>query len=64
MLGITQRMLTRQLHELEGGGIVERAVLCAMPPHVEYSLTSEGVGLLPVLRGMATWGAARERIRP
>ncbi|MBD2312596.1 helix-turn-helix transcriptional regulator [Desertifilum sp. FACHB-1129] len=54
--GITQKMLTQQLRELEGDGIVHRQVYPQVPPKVEYSLTPLGETLKPVLDAMHTWG--------
>jgi DNA-binding HxlR family transcriptional regulator len=54
--GITQRMLTLQLRELEADGIVARTVHPVVPPRVEYRLTPFGLSLEPVLRQMAEWG--------
>lgn len=54
---VTQRMLTQHLRELESDEIVHRAVLDQVPPHVEYSLTTKGRTLLPILEAMADWGA-------
>ena len=50
--GITQRMLTRQLRELESDGLVSRKIYLEVPPKVEYALTDEGAKLLPMLEKM------------
>ena len=55
--GITQRMLTLQLRELEQDGIVHREVYPQVPPKVEYSLTDFGLTLMPVIEAMHHWGA-------
>lgn len=57
MPGITQKMLTKQLRELEDEGIVERVVYPQVPPKVEYSMTEYGRSLEPVLEAMHEWGA-------
>jgi DNA-binding HxlR family transcriptional regulator len=49
MPGISQKVLTQHLRELEGNGLVERHDFCEQPPRVEYRLTSAGHGLMPVL---------------
>ncbi len=54
--GVTQRMLTLQLRELEENGLVERIVHPVVPPHVDYRLTPFGRTLEPVIREMAAWG--------
>ncbi len=54
--GITQKMLTQQLRELERDGIVHRKVYPEVPPKVEYSLTSLGKSLKPILEAMHRWG--------
>ena len=56
--GITQKMLTQQLRELEADGIIHREVYPQVPPKVEYSLTKTGQTLKPVLEAMHNWGAA------
>ncbi len=59
--GITQRMLTLQLRELEADGLVERTVYPVVPPRVEYALTPFGRTLTPVVRAMADWGRRHKR---
>ena len=53
---ITQRMLTRQLRELEADGLIHREIYAEVPPRVEYSLTALGRSLEPVVRMLWTWG--------
>jgi len=53
---ITQRMLTRQLRELEAAGLIHREVYPEVPPRVEYSLTKLGRTLDPILRSLWSWG--------
>lgn len=55
--GITQRMLTNQLRELESDRIVKRKVYAEVPPKVEYSLTEYGRTLEPIMLSMRDWGA-------
>ncbi|WP_199565487.1 winged helix-turn-helix transcriptional regulator [Spongiactinospora rosea] len=64
MNGITQRMLTRQLRELEEDGIVSRTVYREVPPRVEYSLTDTGRRLERIVHLLDEWGrwyAKRDR---
>ena len=49
MPGISQKMLTQHLRELEDDGLVERRDFGEQPPRVEYQLTDAGRGLMPVL---------------
>ena len=53
---ITQRMLTRQLRELEEDGLVHREVYAQVPPKVEYSLTGIGESLESIVRQIDEWG--------
>lgn len=54
--GVTQKMLTQQLRELEQDGIIHRMVYPVVPPKVEYSLTDLGKTLKPVVDSMRDWG--------
>lgn len=56
MPGITQKMLTKQLRELESEDIVKRVVYPQVPPKVEYSITEYGRSLEPILEAMHEWG--------
>lgn len=56
--GVTQRMLTRQLRELEADGLIVRVVYAQVPPRVEYSLSARGRSLEPVLLALKHWGDA------
>jgi DNA-binding HxlR family transcriptional regulator len=58
--GITQKMLTQQLRELEKDGIVHRQVYAQIPPKVEYSLTPLGESLRPVVDAMCEWGMRQQ----
>ena len=53
---VTQRMLTKQLRELEASGLVDRIVYAEVPPRVEYELTKEGKTLRPILNSLKKWG--------
>jgi DNA-binding HxlR family transcriptional regulator len=55
--GITKKMLSQRLQELEASGVVHRKAYAEVPPRVEYSLTAFGQTLRPVLDAMCTWGA-------
>ncbi len=61
--GVTQRMLTNQLRELEQDGIINRKVYAEVPPKVEYSLTDYGRSLEPVMLAMRDWGAKHMAVR-
>ena len=53
--GISERMLARQLRQLERDGIVERCVYPEVPPRVEYTLTERGHSLAAILQQLAEW---------
>lgn len=56
IFGITHKMLSTQLKELESKGIINRKEYPQVPPKVEYSLSPKGVSLLPIFGIMYEWG--------
>ncbi|MGX5682785.1 winged helix-turn-helix transcriptional regulator [Schumannella luteola] len=59
--GISQRMLTLTLRQLERDGLVSRTVYGEVPPRVEYALTELGETIVPPVIALATWAFAHER---
>lgn len=57
IIGITPKMLTQQLRELEAKNLIRREVFPIVPPRVEYSLTELGKSLMPILVAMRDWGS-------
>ena len=55
MPGVTQKMLTQQLRQLEADGLVSRKVFAQVPPKVEYQLTKTGEELCTLLVTLAKW---------
>ncbi|MGG4454748.1 winged helix-turn-helix transcriptional regulator [Brevibacillus porteri] len=56
MPGITQKMLTQQLRELENDGIINRIIYNQVPPKVEYELSEYGWTLKSILDSLCLWG--------
>ena len=55
---VSQKVLTAQLRQMEGSGLLTRTVYPEVPPRVEYTLTELGYSLKPILDAMWTWGEA------
>jgi DNA-binding HxlR family transcriptional regulator len=53
--GVTAKMLTQALRELENDGLITRTVFVEVPPRVEYQLTETGTSLLPFLQLLRDW---------
>lgn len=62
LTGITQKMLTQQLRDLEQNGLIHREVYPVVPPKVEYSLTSLGLTLKPILNSLEEWGTNYKKL--
>jgi DNA-binding HxlR family transcriptional regulator len=58
MSGISQKVLTQQLRELEADAIVDRRAPARVSEPVVYSLTSYGRSLLPLVESVRAWGRA------
>ena len=56
--GVSQRMLTLTLKNLERDGLVSRAVTASVPPRVDYALTDLGVSMLVPVRALGQWAQA------
>jgi DNA-binding HxlR family transcriptional regulator len=56
--GISQKVLTEQLRQLESDGILQRQPTGAIPAPVEYSLTDYGRSVLPIVESVRLWGRA------
>lgn len=54
--GITQKVLTSNLRDMEEAGLLTRTVYPEVPPRVEYALTETGRSLEPILDAMIVWG--------
>ena len=54
--GISQKVLTDSLRQLESDGIITRTVYAEVPPRVEYALSSLGKSMRPILDAMQAWG--------
>jgi DNA-binding HxlR family transcriptional regulator len=59
--GISQRMLTTTLRQLERDGLVRRTVHPVVPPRVDYELTPLGVTLHETIQSLVTWTEAHQR---
>lgn len=53
---VSKKVLTAQLRDMEGNGLLSRKVYAEVPPRVEYTLTDLGYSLKPILDAMWNWG--------
>lgn len=61
--GVSHKMLTQQLRELERHGLITRTVHPVVPPHVDYAITPLGVTTLPAIEALREWGQLYRRKR-
>lgn len=57
-VGVTPKVLTQRLRQLERDGLVARTYYAEVPPRVEYEITELGASLGPVFATLATWADA------
>lgn len=62
--GVSEKVLTAQLRELEKDGVLLRREVRSSPPKVTYSLSPSGQTLIPLLEGLCDWGSKQFGIRP
>jgi DNA-binding HxlR family transcriptional regulator len=58
--GISEKVLTQQLRQMEADGLISRRVYDQVPPHVEYSITPLGLSLNDAVTAMSAWGKQHE----
>ncbi|MCI6377141.1 MAG: helix-turn-helix transcriptional regulator [Clostridiales bacterium] len=63
LTGISQKVLTANLKDMEANGLLTRKAYPEVPPRVEYTLTETGESLRPVLAAMFDWGVAYKQKR-
>lgn len=56
LAGISQKVLTSNLRDMENDGLLSREVFPEVPPRVEYTLTDLGYSMAPILKSMEQWG--------
>ena len=61
LVGITPKILTNQLRELEEEGLINRKLYPEVPPKVEYSITEYGMTLKPILDSMHEWSMQHKK---
>lgn len=61
LTGISERILAKQLKELEEDGLIARNIIPEVPIRVEYGLSMKGRSLTPVLNAMSDWGTTQVR---
>ncbi|MEI6891295.1 MAG: helix-turn-helix domain-containing protein [Pontiella sp.] len=55
VVGVSPKMLSQQLNEMECDGLLTKKIYAEVPPRVEYKLTDRGESLFPVLQQMHGW---------
>lgn len=59
--GISQKVLTSNLRDMEENGLLTRKVFPEVPPRVEYTMTELGLSMCPILDAMEDWGLSFQK---
>lgn len=59
--GLSDRLLSQRLKELEAQGLVVRTIVPTRPAHARYTLSDRGVGLMSAMQPLVRWGVSEER---
>lgn len=62
--GVSEKVMTAQLRELERGGVIRRLSTKTVPPRVDYMLSEAGNELIPLMEAMCSWGTNTSASRP
>ncbi|HXA03441.1 MAG TPA: helix-turn-helix domain-containing protein [Bryobacteraceae bacterium] len=62
--GVSEKVLTAQLRELERDAVVRRLAAKTIPPRVDYMLSDAGKELIPVMEAMCSWGTKHLGVAP
>jgi DNA-binding HxlR family transcriptional regulator len=62
--GVSEKVLTAQLRELEGDGLVLRRSAHTVPPRVDYRLSPAGHELIPIMERMCAWASLHLGVKP
>lgn len=62
--GVSEKVLTGQLRQLEKDRVLRRMVTSTVPPRVDYELTDAGSDLIPIMQSMCDWGTKHLGIVP
>ena len=62
--GVSEKVLTAQLRELESDGLVVRTSAETVPPRVDYRLSAAGEALIPIMQTMCDWAGVHLGVQP
>jgi DNA-binding HxlR family transcriptional regulator len=62
--GVSEKVLTAQLRQLEKDGVIQRKIKASVPPRVSYCLTKAGSDLIPMMTELCHWGTRYLGIPP
>jgi DNA-binding HxlR family transcriptional regulator len=62
--GVSEKVLTAQLRQLERDGVIQRQAAGTVPPRVDYTLSAAGNDLIPVMEAMCNWGTKHLGVTP